>query len=50
MLIDKEGKIVFKGEPASRPNLEQDFDDLLQDKELDAKAEKKEEQKEGGEA
>lgn len=28
MLIDKEGKIVFKGHPASRKNLEQDFDDL----------------------
>lgn len=28
MLIDKEGKIVFKGHPASRSNLEQDFDDL----------------------
>jgi len=28
MLIDKTGKIVFKGHPASRPNLEQDLDDL----------------------
>ena len=50
MLIDKEGKIVFKGEPASRPNLEQDFDDLLQDKELDGKVEKEDELEEGGEA
>lgn len=29
MLVDATGKIVFKGHPASRPNLEQDFDDLL---------------------
>ena len=28
MLIDKEGKIVFKGHPANRPNLEQDLEDL----------------------
>lgn len=29
MLIDTTGKIVFKGHPAQRPNLEQDFDTLL---------------------
>ena len=29
MLVDTEGKIVFKGHPASRPNLEDDFDQLL---------------------
>ena len=29
ILVDKEGKIVFKGHPASRPNLEEDFDKLL---------------------
>lgn len=29
MLIDTEGKIVFKGHPASRPDLEKDFDTLL---------------------
>jgi len=29
MLIDTNGMIVFKGHPANRPNLEQDFDDLL---------------------
>ena len=25
MLVNKEGKIVFKGHPALRPNLEQDI-------------------------
>ncbi|MFN9898377.1 MAG: hypothetical protein ACK55Z_06180 [bacterium] len=34
MLIDQNGKIVFKGHPASRSNLEQDFDDLLAGKEI----------------
>jgi len=29
MLIDTTGKIVFKGHPASRPDLEKDFDTLL---------------------
>ena len=29
MLIDTTGKIVYKGHPATRPNLEQDFDTLL---------------------
>ena len=28
MIIDKEGKIAYKGHPASRPNLEEDFDNL----------------------
>merc|ERR1712070_1055778 len=28
MLIDKTGTIVFKGHPANRPNLEEDFDTL----------------------
>ena len=28
-MIDKTGKIVFKGHPASRPDLEADFDTLL---------------------
>ena len=32
MLIDKEGKIAFKGHPASRPNLEQDLKDLADGK------------------
>ena len=34
MLIDQNGKIVFKGHPANRANLEQDFDDLLAGKEI----------------
>ena len=29
MLVDTKGMIVFKGHPANRSNLEQDFDDLL---------------------
>ena len=28
MLVDKEGTIVYKGHPASRPNLEEDLDKL----------------------
>jgi hypothetical protein len=34
MLVDKQGVIVFKGHPASRPNLEQDIDDLIAGKSL----------------
>lgn len=34
MLLDKKGKIVFKGHPASRKNLEQDMNDLMNGKEL----------------
>lgn len=29
MIVDTDGKIVFKGHPASRPDLEADFDTLL---------------------
>ncbi len=29
LLVDTNGKIVFKGHPASRKNLEDDFDKLL---------------------
>ena len=29
MLLDTNGKIVFKGHPATRPDLEADFDTLL---------------------
>jgi len=29
MLVDASGKIVFKGHPASRPDLVKDFDTLL---------------------
>ena len=34
MLIDKNGKIVYKGDPAKRSNVEQDFEDLLVGKEI----------------
>ena len=37
MLVDKEGRIVFKGHPAERPNLEQDLDDLAAGKALTGK-------------
>ena len=47
MLIDQNGKIVFKGHPANRANLEQDFDDLLAGKEITVA---KEEEEEDGEA
>ena len=34
MLVDTKGMIVFKGHPANRSNLEQDFDDLLAGKSI----------------
>jgi len=34
MLIDTKGKIVFKGHPANRKNLEEDFDKLLAGEEI----------------
>jgi len=34
MLLDTEGKIVFKGHPANRPDLEQDMKDLAEGKVL----------------
>jgi len=34
MILDKSGKIVFKGHPSKRPNLEEDFDNLLKGVEL----------------
>jgi len=34
MLVDHNGKIVFKGDPAKRSNVEQDFEDLLVGKEI----------------
>lgn len=34
MLVDQNGKIVFKGHPASRPDLEKDLNDLAEGKEL----------------
>lgn len=33
-IVDTNGKVVFMGHPASRPNLVQDFDDLLAGKEI----------------
>ena len=35
--MDTEGKIVFIGHPASRPNLVQDFNDLLEGKPITGK-------------
>lgn len=34
MLLDQNGKIVFKGDPAKRTNVEQDFEDLFVGKEI----------------
>jgi len=35
MILDKEGTIVFKGHPANRKDLVQDFNDLLEGKSLE---------------
>jgi len=35
IILDKEGTIVYKGHPAQRKDLVQDFDDLLAGKSLD---------------
>ena len=35
VLVDTNGKIVFKGHPASRKNLEEDFDKLLKGETLE---------------
>lgn len=48
MLIDTTGKIVYKGHPAGRKNLEEDFEKLLKGEELtDVQAEEDEEGEEG---
>lgn len=47
MIIDTKGKIVFKGHPANRSNLEQDFDDLLAGKEITGAGTAAEEKKDG---
>lgn len=39
MLLDTTGKIVFKGHPAGRPDLEADFDKLLKGETLDIEGE-----------
>jgi len=52
MLVDTNGKIVFKGHPASRKNLEQDFDDLIAGKTITGDgtgAEAGDDEEEGGE-
>jgi hypothetical protein len=51
MLIDTNGKIVFKGHPAGRKNLEQDFDDLIAGKTLtgDGTGAEAADEEEGGE-
>lgn len=40
MIVDTNGKIVFMGHPANRPNLVKDFDDLLDGKTLTGVKEK----------
>lgn len=35
LIVDKTGKIVFKGHPANRKDLAKDFNDLLDDKALE---------------
>lgn len=48
MIIDTKGTIVFKGHPASRDDLEKDFNDLLEGKEITGKGtatEKQEDEK-----
>ena len=45
MIVDRDGKIVFKGHPAGRPNLEQDFNDLREGKAITVES-KDEEKKE----
>jgi hypothetical protein len=42
-MIDKNGKIVFKGHPEKRSDLEKDFDDLLAGKEILVDREEEEE-------
>jgi len=43
ILIDKNGKIIFKGHPEKRSDLEKDFDDLLAGKEISVDSEEEEE-------
>ena len=43
ILIDRNGKIVFKGHPEKRSDLEKDFDDLLAGKEISVDSEEEEE-------
>lgn len=49
MLLDTTGKIVFKGHPSGRPNLEEDFETLLKGEEIKGvEGEKEEEAAEEG--
>jgi len=50
MLIDTQGKIVFKGHPANRPNLADDLSTLLKGEKITGKGCEPEEKKDGGEA
>jgi len=50
MLIDQNGKIVFKGHPASRPDLEKDLNDLAEGKELSVDGAEEESADAGAEA
>lgn len=49
MIIDKTGKIVFKGHPANRSNLEEDFDTLRKDGTITGEGCAAAEKAEGGE-
>ena len=51
LLVDTNGKIVFKGHPASRKNLEEDFDKLLKGEPLeDIKSDSNDEEEQEPEA
>ena len=51
LLVDTNGKIVFKGHPASRKNLEEDFDKLLKGEPLeDIKSDSNDEEEQETEA
>jgi len=49
MIIDTNGKIVFKGHPANRPDLAKDFNDLLEGKTLEGEGCAPTEKKDGEE-
>merc|ERR1719502_519878 len=48
MLLDTTGKIVFKGHPAGRPDLEADFDALLKGETIKTEGEEEDEAEEEG--
>jgi len=47
LMVDTNGKIVFKGHPAGRKDLVADFNTLLEGKELDGVKEEKDDDEEG---